>query len=376
MKTKFKTLTLLMMFMIFSSSASSLTNPIINNDKQVNANELVNKTERAVAFIVKSGQSTKDSNLKRSNKASAPFWSSVKKLNTAVEKLNNYMFLKDDKFHKALGEAVTAKEEVITTYELLDAQDAGVKDGLDKASKAIDLLYENYSKEGLRMKQGEALSSKEKEKLEAVKAQNKTLQGKLTELEAKVGNDKKMIKKLKKIREKSNQVTHCHNNSAGFFFAMSAMNMINGWMWGAHYWWGPYGGWYPGFYYGYIDIYVHAYDDYAYDWGYLDGAIDSYDYDLEVELDQMDIDTMDDYMNDIEYEAEPFNSQSDLNDYQDHSNDSFEAVDQMDYIQEQEMPSMQPQVEYEAMDNYPAMDNMNSMDSMDSYDGSMDMMDY
>ena len=369
MKTKFKTLTFLMMFMIFSSSASSLTNPIINNDNPVDANELVNKTERAVAFIVKSGQSTKDSNLKRSNKASAPFWSSVKKLNTAVEKLNNYMFLKDEAFHKALSETVTAKEEVITTYELLGAQDAGVKDGLDKASKAIDLLYENYSKEGLRMKEGEVLTSQETEKLKEVKAQNEALQSKLNDLEANVGNNEKMLKKLKKIRKKSNQVTHCHNNSAGFFFAMSAMNMINGWMWGAHYWWGPYGGWYPGFYYGYVDIYVHVFDDYAYDWGYLDGAIDSYDYDLDVDLDHMDVDTMDEYMNDIEYEAEPYNSQSDMNDYQDHSTDSFEEVDQMDYHQEPEMPVMQPQMEYETMDDFPAMD------SMDSFDG-MDMMDY
>ena len=369
MKTKFKTLTFLMLFMIFSSSASSLTNPIINNDNKVDANELVNKTERAVAFIVKSGQATKDANLKRSNKASAPFWSSVKKLNTAVEKLNNYMFLKDDAFHKALSETVTAKEEVITTYELLGAQDAGVKDGLDKASKAIDLLYENYSKEGLRMKEGEVLTSQEEEKLKEVKAQNEALQSKLNDLEANVGNNEKMIKKLKKIRKKSNQVTHCHNNSAGFFFAMSAMNMINGWMWGAHYWWGPYGGWYPGFYYGYIDIYVHAYDDYAYDWGYLDGAIDSYDYDLEVDLDDMDIDTMDEYMNDAEYEAEPYDSQSDMNDYQDHSTDSFEEVDQMDYHQEPEMPAVQPQMEYETMNDFPAMD------SMDSFDG-MDMMDY
>ena len=161
---------------------------------------------------------------------------------------------------------------------------------------AVDLLYENYSKEALRMKSGENLTSQEKEQLAKLKTQNEELNSKLDELEKKVDGNEKMIKKLKKIRSKSNEVTHCNNNSAGFFFAMLAMNMINGWMWGCHYWWGPYGGWYPDFYVGYVDIYVDVIDDYGYDWGYLDGMIDTYDYDLEVEMDDLEIDTMDEYL--------------------------------------------------------------------------------
>ena len=122
-----------------------------------------------MALIVKSGQATSDKSLKRENKDAEPFWASVKKLNSTIDKLNKYHFLKDDTFHKTLAESVAAKEEVATTYEMLNASDNGVNEGINKASTAIDLLYENYSKEALRMKSGENLTSQEKEQLAKLK---------------------------------------------------------------------------------------------------------------------------------------------------------------------------------------------------------------
>lgn len=366
MKLIFKILVVSILYLNFSQGAIASSNPPTENTENINAEELVKKTERAVAFIVKSGQSTKDKNLQRNNKASKPFWSSVKKLNTSVEKLNKYLFLKDDSFHAALSETVTAKEEVITTYDLLAAEDVVVKEGIDKASQAIDLLYQNYSIEAKRAKEGAALTDKEREKMETLKAQNMKLQGKLNELETKVGDNKKMIKKLKKIRQKSDEVNRSNNTAAGFFFAMSAMNMINGWMWGCHWWWGPYGGWYPGFYYGYVDIYVHVFDDYAYDWGYLDGVIDGSDYELEVALDQMDLDYANDYMEDIDYAPESYDSMDyQLNDM-DQLNDGFDAIDQNDLNQDYEIPEamdqMQPQMDYDMIDDYPVYDDIDYMD--------------
>lgn len=391
MKTIIKHRILLILCLVISLSIHATAKPLSEKDDKVNAQGLVEKTERALAFVVKSGQSTSDTNLKRSNKAADPFWSSVKKLNASVEKLNNYLFLKDDSFYKELSGIVTIKEEVITTYELLGANDPKVKEGLDKVSASVDLLYENYSKEAQRMKEGEELTESEKKKLDELKSQNKELQSKLDGLEAKVGNNKKMIKKLKKVREKSNQVANCGHNSAAFFFAMSAMNMMNGWMWGCHYWWGPWGGWYPGFYYGYVDIYVGIYDDYAYDWGYLDGAIDSYDYDLEVELEQVEMDELDDYLYETQPEAETFDEpeidtydqpevetydQPEAGTYEQPEVETYDQQDQMndtyqqDYYPEEmvsePVEQMQPQMEYEPMDNYQSGGEMDYMgDSMD-----------
>ena len=122
-----------------------------------------------MALIVKSGQATSDKSLNREHKDAEPFWASVKKLNSTIDKLNKYHFLKDDTFHKTLAESVAAKEEVATTYEMLNASDNGVNEGINKASTAIDLLYENYSKEALRMKSGENLTSQEKEQLAKLK---------------------------------------------------------------------------------------------------------------------------------------------------------------------------------------------------------------
>lgn len=326
-----------MVFLLMVSWPSyAFVNPIIVESKKFDASELVKKSERAVAYIVKSGQATKDRNLQRNNKTAQPFWGAVKKVNTSIEKLNKYLFLKDDKFYTALSETVTNKEELITTYEMLQAKDSTVKEGIDKLSSTIDLLYQNYSKEAQRVKKGDALSAEEKEKLNELKAQNKKLQRKLNELESKVGHNKEMLKKIKKIRNKSNEVTHCTNNSAGFFFAMSAMHMINGWMWGCHWWWGSWGSWYPGFYYGYVDIYVGIYDFYAYDWGYMDAVIDGYYYDLDVELAAYEMDVLDGYLDSYDYTPELYNISNDMMDEYDmlDTMDAYPMDSQMDYYEE------------------------------------------
>lgn len=371
MKTTMKTLVLLLLTVTFGYNLQAASNPPIDNDKKVNAEELVQKTERAVAFIVKAGQETTDENLKRKNKHSEPFWNSVKKLNSAVEKLNNSLFLKDDGFHKALGETVTAKEQLLTTYEMLGAKDPKVKEGINKASLAVSLLYDNYSKEALRKKDGAELTSKEKKQLDEIKLKNKELQGKLTELEAKVGNNKEMLKKVKKIKEKSNQVVHCGHHPSGFFFAMSAMHMINGWMWAYHWYWGPWGGWYPGFYYGYVDIYVDVFDDYAYDWGYLDGAIDAYDYDLDVDLMPVEMDGADAYLNDTYDQYDTYQDQAYDNEMIQEEMIQEEMMPYQEVMPEQydEMqPQMQPQIEYEMMDSYPAANDMDYMDMPMDFD--------
>lgn len=339
-------------------------------DTTLNAEYLINHADRAVLFIVKSARETNEEKLQRSNKDSEPFWAAVKKLNTNIDKLNKYNFLKDETFHKTLAETVTAKEEVLTTYEMLEANDAGVKEGIDKASHAIDLLYQNYSKEALRVKEGESLTSEEKAKLDQLKAQNQKLQKKLDELEGKVSDNQKMLKKIKKIRDKSNEVVHCHNNSAGFFFAMSAMNMINGWMWGCHWWWGPWGGWYPGFYAGYVDIYVGVIDDYAYDWGYLDGVIDGSDYDLLVDMEQNEIDIMDDYLDEIDIENELSDQNDMMYDHWEDAGELYDDTQEFDFIEDHYTPermddsqlSFEPEMMQEPMEQMDFSDDFSDMD--------------
>ncbi len=351
---------------IFLFSASSVKGVAYPKDSTVTAETLITHADRAMLYIVKSAQETYVEKLKRSNKESEPFWGAVKKLNTQVDKLVKYSFLKDEAFHMTIAEAVTAKEEVITTYELLEVNDEKVKKGLDKVSRSIDLLYENYSKEAMRMKEGSALSAREKAQLDTLKLQNQELLKKLDELESKVGDNKEMLKKIKKIRQKSNEVVHCHHNSAGFFFAMSAMNMIHGWMWGCHWWWGPWGGWYPGFYGGFIEIYVPFLDDYAYDWGYLDGVIDAYEYELavELEMDLYEMEAIGDYMDEIEIESE-------LYDLDDHMYDEWDGAEEL-YDNTQEFDF--PEYDHSLDSDYSEYDNAQEFDypEFETYDAPMD----
>lgn len=358
MKSPITYILILLLLLVTIGSIAQENNTATDSTR--NAEGLLQDAERAIALIVKSGQQTNDPKLQRENKDSEPFWGSVKKLNSNIDKLNKYHFLKDETFHKTLAETVTAKEEVKTTYELLEASDTGVMNGITKVSTAVDLLYQNYSKEAVRMKQGGELSTQEKAELAKIIEQNKTIQLKLDELEKKAEGNEKMLKKLKKIRKKSNEVVHCHHNSAGFFFAMSAMHMINGWMWGCHWWWGPWGGWYPGFYVGYMDIYVGVIDDYAYDWGYLDGVIDTYDYDLDVEMDELEIDTMDEYLNDIEVDTmDEYPIDSGM---QDGTMDLYD-FDQQDFAEPMPMDIAEP-----SMNDFQQFDQSDFMDSGMDYD--------
>ena len=73
---------------------------------------------------------------------------------------------------------------------------------------------------------------------------------------------------------------------------------------------------------GYVDIYVGVIDDYGYDWGYMDGVIDTYHYDLAVEMDNYEIGTMDEYLDDVEIGTLDYNL--DYQGIQDHMMDQYD----------------------------------------------------
>ena len=73
-------------------------------------------------------------------------------------------------------------------------EDAEVQNGINKVSTAIDLLYQNYSKEAVRSKNGGELTAQEKAEFAKIIQRNKTIQSKLNGLEKKFANDPRMLK--------------------------------------------------------------------------------------------------------------------------------------------------------------------------------------
>jgi hypothetical protein len=182
-----------------------------------------------------------------------------------------------------------------------------LKTQFDRLAGVVRTLDENYSKEAARLKQGGELTEAELAQLQKLRAQQDDLANKLAEVERKAGKNNEAIQEgIKKIKKNSEKIKRAKNTAAGFAGAMIAARMMSGWMWGWHWWWGPWGWWCPGWIdIVVIDIWVPMWDDYAYDWGYLDGAIDVADMDLVDLYDaDVDLDYADAYLDEGDYGLE------------------------------------------------------------------------
>jgi len=292
---------------------------------QKNAAELIKGANRAIGYVVKMARESKDAALSSSNDDSKPFWQAVKKLNEALDKTDRGLFLKDKTFFTSLADATSAVEEVKITLSMSGSKDPSVQEGVEKVDAAVSLLREHYSKEAVRRKQGGELSEEERAKLSQIKEKQAELEQKLKELEGKVGKNETLIKGIQEVRKQSRQVAHCNDNLSGFLFAMSAMNIISGWIWGWHWWWGPWGAWGPGFSIGFTNIYVDVINviDVDYDWIIAEEYVDTLDLELEVELDDLELDQMDEYLDESDFEISD-------NMLEDFSSDELEFEGEMD----------------------------------------------
>ncbi len=188
------------------------------------------------------------------------------------------LFLKDETFFTSLADATSAVEEVKITLSMSGSKDPSVQEGVEKVDAAVSLLREHYSKEAVRREIGGELSEEERAKLGQMKEKQAELEQKLTELEGKVGKNETLIKGIKEVRKQSQQVAHCNNNLSSFLFAMTAMNIISGLIWGWHWWWGPVWGMGPGvFSFGFTEIYVDVINvvDIDYDWDLAEEYVDT-----------------------------------------------------------------------------------------------------
>ncbi len=308
-----------------SFPAFAQSTPAQAESTQKNAAELIKGADRAVGYVVKTARESKDAALSSSNDDSRPFWQAVKKLNEALNKVDRGLFLKDETFFTSLADATSAVEEVKITLSMSGSKDPSVQEGVEKVDAAVSLLREHYSKEAVRRKQGGELSEEERAKLNQMKEKQAELEQKLTELEGKVGKNETLIKGIQEVRNKSQQVAHSNNNVSGFLFAMTAMSVISGLIWGWHWWWGPFGAWGPGFSFGFTEIYVDTIIvvDVDYDWDLADEYVDTMDLDLEVELDDLELEQMDEYLDESDFEISD-------NMLEDFSSDELEFEGEMD----------------------------------------------
>ena len=73
--------------------------------------------------------------------------------------------------------------------------------------------------------------------------------------------------------------------------------MIDGLLWGSHWWWGPWGGWYGDWSVGWIGIHHSIIGDFDYDWGYYESVeVDVGTLDLDVAIDDAELTELDSFV--------------------------------------------------------------------------------
>ena len=275
-----------------------------------NAQQLVDAIKDSVVLIIQSTRSSSDPRLARDSAPAQPFWSALKQLNEASDRLERGFFMRDKTFTTAIGDTLSSVVQTDIAFANLNVQAPQVKHAIGKTRQVIDALADNYGELAQRLRRGGALSAAEHRQLEALRAKQSELDAQLDNMKKQLIKEKKKNKKalqgierLKKEVAKSKQRTR--NNTPGAFAGgVFAGHILSGMCWGWHWWWGPWwGAWGPVFIVDYSYVYVDAIDviDVEMDWDLLEQAIalDQYDFALN-DFDQAEViaDTMEEYLAD------------------------------------------------------------------------------
>ena len=205
-----------------------------------------------------------------------------------------------------MGDAVTVVTEAKVAYERTGARDPKVTEALSRVEGAVARLDSSYGKAAARKAKGGELSGKEKQQLAQMRAKQKELQAKLDEVENKANSNSTSIKGLKEIRRSSDTIYRSRDTLGDFLAALITLRIIDGMLWGWHWWWGPWGVWVPDYTFIYVDVYYYdAIDVIDYDWDLVDYEIDVADLDLNVSMDEAELDTMDAFVDSPEFDYAP-----------------------------------------------------------------------
>lgn len=263
---------------------------------KADAAQLMKLADRAMGHLVKTARESNDPALAPGSKAGKPFWQSLKKLNGAVDKAGRGLYLKGQTFFRSLGDAVGAVNQASVTLDMSGARDAKVKSALNKVRDAVMLLDERFGKAAARKAKGGGLTAREKQHLAKMRANQEVLQQKLKRVEKKVGRNGKAIRGIQQIREKSDRIRQSRDNTGDYLAALVTLQVVDGLLWGWHWWWGPWGAWVEPFSSGYVDVYYASVDMMEYDWAVAEIATDIYDYDLYVDISAAEMEYADTYI--------------------------------------------------------------------------------
>ena len=197
--------------------------------KQVNGKQLLAESKKAVAGILKTAKASAGK-IDPKNKKQAPFFGGIKELQASIADSEKKMKAKDKKLFDSLSKGSTALAKVKTAWPRTGAKDAKIDGYLAKLDNSYTALRSRYGSEGLRAKQGGALSAKEKANFEKVKASQAEFAKKLGPMQAKAkkNGDKGTDAELARLIAQSNKIATAQLTVDAFLTAMVLVDVLQG----------------------------------------------------------------------------------------------------------------------------------------------------
>ena len=137
--------------------------------KQVNGKQLLAESKKAVAGILKESKAS-GGKLDPKSKKQAPFFAGLKEFQGAIDDSEKKLKAKDKKLFASLSKGSKALAKVKTAWPRVGVKNAKVDGYLGKLDNSYTALRSRYGGEGVRAKQGAALSAKEKANFEKIKS--------------------------------------------------------------------------------------------------------------------------------------------------------------------------------------------------------------
>lgn len=270
--------------------------------KKVTAGQLVKGAERAVAVLIRSARQSRDPALSSTSERAKPFWNAIRRLDTGVDQMATGLRAKKKTFFYGLGDAVSAGHAAAVGLAQSGAWDGAVSKDLSRVQTILGVLERSFGKTAVRKQQGGELTAAERRQLAEMRRKQEELRGKLDGVQGKVAGNAAAISGIRRIREYSDSIYYSRDTIADFVAALTTIQIVDGLLWGWHWWWTPDGVWVEHYSLDVYDVYHASIDVIDYDWGYTQALVDVEleGYALDEKMTEAEIESNDAYLEGVE----------------------------------------------------------------------------
>jgi hypothetical protein len=189
----------------------------------VTAGQLVRTVDAALAGAAQAAQGLRDAK-------HAPFWSALQAMRTRVSQIEGALGQPGDEFFLLVDQGSSDLGELRVAWARMGAKNDQIAEQLRIASVSYRNLRSHFGREGLRLKQGGALSEAERRQLARLQASERRFAERLRRLrdEARRRRDAATAAELERFRVEAEQLAKASADLASYLNALIATSEMRG----------------------------------------------------------------------------------------------------------------------------------------------------